>query len=145
MHLTNRTRREGGFTLIELISVIIILGILAAVITPKYFDMTAKANQAAYNGALNEGASRMNLAYSQYVLQENKIPADLTALKDAKYLGTDLTKVDIGDYFVGYVYAAGTGGAQATVAVTVLPKTSAGAVGTVPTGVTNTKTINWPS
>ena len=38
---------KKGFTLIELIMIIVILGVLAAVAVPKYFDLTASANTAA--------------------------------------------------------------------------------------------------
>jgi len=50
--------KQNGFTLIELIMVIVILGILSAVITPRFFDISIKAhesNEKAVIGAIESG------------------------------------------------------------------------------------------
>lgn len=38
------TRRTGGFTLLELLVVIVIIGLLAGLVAPRYFDQVSKSN-----------------------------------------------------------------------------------------------------
>jgi MSHA pilin protein MshA len=48
--LIMKQRQQGGFTLIELVIVIVVLGILAVVALPKFINLSSDAQNAATNG-----------------------------------------------------------------------------------------------
>jgi len=84
-------KNEKGFTLIEIIAVLIILGILAAVAVPKFLSLTADAEQKAIDGALSAGLSTVSLLYGQLALSNGAEPttASLVTKTNANPPGSD--------------------------------------------------------
>lgn len=59
-----RLSNRGGFTLIELVIIIVVLGILAAVAIPRYQNITGEAREAACRAALGSLRSGITIFYA---------------------------------------------------------------------------------
>ena len=84
-------KNEKGFTLIEIIAVLIILGILAAVAVPKFLSLADEAERKALEGAVASGLSTVSLLYGQLALSNGAEPAtvDLVAKANANPPGSE--------------------------------------------------------
>lgn len=77
-------KREKGFTLIELVIVLILIGIVAAVAVPKFMDLEEEAKKNAVKGAVASVRSAINIYYANASLKNKttKYPNSVEVLKD---------------------------------------------------------------
>jgi type IV pilus assembly protein PilA len=87
-------KMQQGFTLIELMIVVAIIGILAAIAIPAYQDYTIRA-QVSEAFSLTDGAKT---AVAEYYNNRGSMPADNTAAglaQDTSIAGSYVSKVDV--------------------------------------------------
>jgi len=83
---------EKGFTLIEIVSVLVILGILSAVAIPKYISIMDQSRISAAQSAIAEVKARCNNYYALQILTGNGTTTNAavhSSVTSTPYLGPD--------------------------------------------------------
>lgn len=130
-------KNQKGFTLMEIIAVLVILGILAAIAIPKYMSLQDEARKKAGQGQISEVKGRLAQALANYMLaNDGAQPANgaglVTHTNTLTASSCPTTATTEGDF---EFTCTGAGGTTKTVTITISQ-----VQGTAVTGVSGTYT-----
>ena len=95
----SKLRKEEGFTLIEIIAVLVLLGILAIVAIPKFLGLQDDAKNKATLAAVAEGGVRVVQVGAKLLLQNGTIATNAEIITE---LDSDPESSDAGDFSIDY-------------------------------------------
>lgn len=84
-----KTNQQKGFTMIELVVVIVVTGVLAAVAAPKFMGVSSDARISAMNGIGASLTSQASTTHAKSIMEQNEQEATSTL----KVKGTDVAMV----------------------------------------------------
>lgn len=73
-----KINKQAGFTLIELIMVIVILGVLSAFALPRFADLGGQARAATINGVAGSLKAAANIAHAQWLAEGDATSTEVT-------------------------------------------------------------------
>ena len=97
-HHLKQSRNQRGFTLVELIAVIVILGVIGAVAAPKFIGLKTEAENKAALQAVAEGKNRLMNQYAIKLMNADTNVNDLAGIVAA-------VSTDTGDYTLSFAVA----------------------------------------
>jgi prepilin-type N-terminal cleavage/methylation domain-containing protein len=83
-------KNDKGFTLVEIIAVLVILGILAVIAVPRYIDLESNAKQKMLDSGISEINNRESLTWADQKISSSNYVSDAKVFGAMNYnLGPD--------------------------------------------------------